>query len=87
MQFIFVGARPKWRHVQVRIGAVACFTLYCIEPLHYCYPSLRIAFRMNVAHSGRFLEVSMTQCQVSLLPVKIEEENVFFNQIGHLTMV
>lgn len=42
---------------------------------------------MIVAHSGRFLEVSMTPCQVSLLPVKIEEENVLFKQIGHRIMV
>ena len=31
-----------------------------------------------MAHSGRFLQLSMTQCQVSLLPVKIED--AFFDE-------
>ena len=64
-------------HSEVRIGAVACFTVsnpYITVILLSEY----LAFRMNVAHSGRFLQLSMTQCQVSLLPVKIED--AFFDE-------
>jgi len=96
MHFGSFAERRRWARQPSDV--TSCFSAHwrAVACLHhtvsnwiilYRYPSFRIAFRMIVAHSGRFLEVSMTPCQVSLLPVKIEEENVLFKQIGHRIMV